>query len=700
MLVTNITPGESAKHPFFGVMCRIVSMGTGSSAVGSLDAIINSATDAIVTANSRGDIVTWNPAAERLFGYAETEIVGQSLTTLIPSRFRDAHEAGLSRVVETGETRILGRTVEVWGVRKDGSEFPIELSLATWMDGKERFFSGIIRDITERTAISHALTASEQRLDAILQSASDAVVSIDADGKVALWNARAAEMFGHTSEEMLGQTLDAIIPERFRGAHAEGLRRVGSGGDRHVIGRTVELWGLRKDQTEFPIELSLATWDVDGDRFYSGIIRDISERATMTSALAVSEQRLDAILQSATDAVVSIDATGHVVLWNAGAAEMFGYTPEEMVGETLEAIIPDQFRAAHVEGVERVSLGGEQRVIGKTVELSGLDRDGREFPIELSLATWEVDGERFFSGIIRDITERKVAEQAVHLANKSLNEKNEQLEALSAKLAKYLSRQVYDSIFEGKTEVQVKSYRKELTVFFSDIEGFTDLTDRLEAEQISEILNSYLSEMARVADVCGGTVDKFIGDGIMIFFGDPESRGRKNDAFACVRMALRMRRRIQELRREWEQVIGPEPLHVRMGINTGYCTVGNFGSEDRLDYTIVGGAVNTASRLESTAGPDQIQISHSTYTLIKDEIYCRPLGDQGLKGISHPLRTYEVVGEYADLDMENLIEAKIGDFNLTLDPKTLDPESAAQARTALRKALAALDVDTDLTNVD
>lgn len=309
----------------------------------------------------------------------------------------------------------------------------------------------------------------------------------------------------------------------------------------------------------------------------------------------------------------------------------------------------------------------------------------------MSLATWEVGGHRFFSGIIRDITERKTAEQALHLANKSLNEKNAQLEALSGKLAKYLSRQVYDSIFEGRTEVQVKSYRKELTVFFSDIQGFTDMTDRLEAEVLSEILNTYLSEMSRIADECGGTVDKFIGDGIMIFFGDPESHGRKADALACVRMALRMKERALELREKWMDHIGPSPLRIRMGINTGYCTVGNFGSEDRLDYTIVGGAVNVASRLEETAGSDQIQISHSTYSLVKDEIYCRPIGDVKLKGLSHELRTYEVVGDFDSLPTEQRIEAVMDGLNLTLDPTGLGPVQAKRAREALKAALDALE---------
>lgn len=529
------------------------------------------------------------------------------------------------------------------------------------------------------------------RLDAIVRSASDAIVTADSNGIIVSWNPAAERMFGHKEADIVGAPLTKIIPARFREAHEAGIARVVKSGQTTIVGKTVELSGLRSDGTEFPIELSLATWVDGGDRFFSGIIRDITERSEITHALAVSEQRLGAILESANDAVISIDAQGTVALWNQAATDMFGYSADEMMGEHLDTIIPKRFRHQHAEGLERVGAGGEHHVIGKTVELAALDRSGHELPIELSLATWEVSGERFYSGIIRDITERKVAEHALTIANKTLNEKKEQLEALSAKLAKYLSRQVYDSIFEGKTDVQVQSYRKELTVFFSDIEGFTDLTDRLEAEQISEILNSYLSEMARIADECGGTVDKFIGDGIMIFFGDPETRGRKQDALACVRMALKMRERITELRRSWSEVSGPDPLHVRIGINTGYCTVGNFGSEDRLDYTIVGGAVNAASRLESTAAPDQIHVSHSTYSLIKDEIYCRPLGEVDLKGISHRMQTYEVVGEFKDLPTAHRIEAEFGDFNLSLDPHGLDPKSAERAREALRSALAALE---------
>lgn len=531
---------------------------------------------------------------------------------------------------------------------------------------------------------------STSSFQAIFESANDGIITADDKGLIVSWNPAAAEMFGHTAQAVVGQPLWEIVPERFRSAHTAGMTRVVETGETHIIGETVEVFGLHQKGHEFPIELSLATWFEDGQRFFSGIVRDISSRVEMMAELQESEERLQAIMRSASDAIISIDESGHVALWNSGATEIFGWTEQEMLGETLTSIIPERFRDGHSEGIERVSGGGEHHVIGKTVELAGLHRDGRELPIELSLATWTVGEKRFFSGIIRDITERKRTEHALQLANKSLNEKNDQLEALSVKLAKYLSRQVYSSIFEGRTDVQVKSYRKELTVFFSDIAGFTDLTDRLEAEVLSEILNTYLSEMSRIADEFGGTIDKFIGDGIMIFFGDPETRGRKEDAVACVRMAMAMRERLVELREVWMSHLGPSPMHIRIGINTGYCTVGNFGSEDRMDYTIVGGAVNVASRLEETAGPDQLQISHTTYALVKDEIYCRPLGDVKVKGVSHELRTYEVVGDIDSLGPGERIEAAAQGFNLVLDPHSLSPEEAERARETLQSALEAL----------
>ncbi|MCP4697461.1 MAG: adenylate/guanylate cyclase domain-containing protein [Gammaproteobacteria bacterium] len=302
-------------------------------------------------------------------------------------------------------------------------------------------------------------------------------------------------------------------------------------------------------------------------------------------------------------------------------------------------------------------------------------------PIELSLATWAIENKRFFSGIIRDITERKHAQNLLqeskntlqkqahelHEINRLLDIKNAQQEALSAKLAKYLSHQVYNSIFSGQKDVRVESCRKKLTVFFSDIQGFTELTDSMEPEGLCVLLNNYLNEMSAIALRSEGTLDKFIGDAIMIFFGDPETKGEKADALACVRMALEMQKQITRLEEIWtDRGIISKPFKVRMGINTGFCTVGNFGSDHRLDYTIVGGHVNLASRLEGHAEPKQILISHETYALVKDAILCEPRGEIKIRGMAYPVQTYQVIDARENLKSGEF-KKEFDGFSLSID---------------------------------
>jgi len=223
---------------------------------------------------------------------------------------------------------------------------------------------------------------------------------------------------------------------------------------------------------------------------------------------------------------------------------------------------------------------------------------------------------------------------------------------MADKLAKYLSPQVYRSIFTGDKDVKLESYRKRLTVFFSDIKDFTKATDSMESEALTSLLNEYLNEMSKIALQYGGTIDKYIGDAIMIFFGDPESRGAKEDALACVNMALAMRTRMEHLRSVWTELGIEYPLHVRMGINTGYCTVGNIGSEDRMDYTIIGGEVNLASRLESLAQEDTILVSYETYALIKSHIRCEKMGTTTVKGIAYPVNVYQVIDSFEKLGID------------------------------------------------
>lgn len=236
---------------------------------------------------------------------------------------------------------------------------------------------------------------------------------------------------------------------------------------------------------------------------------------------------------------------------------------------------------------------------------------------------------------------------------KLIKSQKDRLEKLSEKLSRYLSPQLYKSIFEGTQDVTLASYRKKLTVFFSDIKGFTEITDSMESENLTILLNEYLNEMSAIALKYEGTIDKFIGDAIMVFFGDPESKGDKTDALNCVSMAIEMRNRMQALNEKWKRQ-GISELSIRMGINTGYCTVGNIGSNDRMDYTIIGGQVNLASRLESLAEPDQILITSQTYALVNDRIFCREKSKVKVKGIAYPVQTYEVIDFYENLESDRL----------------------------------------------
>jgi len=224
-----------------------------------------------------------------------------------------------------------------------------------------------------------------------------------------------------------------------------------------------------------------------------------------------------------------------------------------------------------------------------------------------------------------------------------LAEKSTALEVLSGKLAKYLAPQVYNSIFTGRQDVRIASERKKLTVCFSDIAGFTETADKMESEELTQLLNHYLTEMSRIASVHGATIDKYVGDAIVMFFGDPESRGVREDALACVTMALAMQRRMTELAQVWRDTGMETPLRCRIGIHTDYCTVGNFGSEDRMDYTIIGGAVNLASRLEHEAQPGTVLISYETFAQVKDEIHCEEQGRIQVRGIAYPVAIYRVV---------------------------------------------------------
>ena len=258
--------------------------------------------------------------------------------------------------------------------------------------------------------------------------------------------------------------------------------------------------------------------------------------------------------------------------------------------------------------------------------------------------------------------------KALHLAKHQIQSQREQSISLSHKLAKYLSPQVWQSIFTGERDVRLETQRKRLTIFFSDIKGFTELSEEMEPEGLTELLNNYFNEMSQIALKYGGTIDKFIGDSIMIFFGDPTSRGAKEDTLACVSMAIEMRKHMKILRQKWKSKGIKTPLQIRIGISTGFSTVGNFGAENRMDYTIIGKEVNLASRLESLCEPGEILVSYETFSLIKNKVMCRDKGEITVKGFARPVPIYQIVDLRRDIGAgQSFIEHETEGFAMYLD---------------------------------
>jgi len=242
---------------------------------------------------------------------------------------------------------------------------------------------------------------------------------------------------------------------------------------------------------------------------------------------------------------------------------------------------------------------------------------------------------------------------------KKVEERTETIENLNEKMKHYLSPQLYASIVGGDRDASLeKHYRKKLTIFFSDIMNFTVITESMEPEDLSSLLNTYLDNMAVIAGKYGGTIDKYVGDAVMVFFGDPVFTSDKDHAVRAVKMAMDMQKRLAELRIEWADKGITNLFHSRMGVNTGFCTIGNFGSEAKMDYTIIGNNVNLAARYESACKPDSVLISYETYMLVRDEIECREEGEYTLKGIEKPVKAFTPIRIMNEVKKTKVIEIK------------------------------------------
>ena len=416
------------------------------------------------------------------------------------------------------------------------------------------------------------------------------------------------------------------------------------------------------------------------------VFRDtaIEVRKTNLREINLAQRRLTDAIESISEGFSLYDPDDRLVVCNSRYHELLypGMSDVMQPGMSFEAVIRGAVERGLVEEVHNFDSVddwvAERLQRHRNPSGTYIQQRGKQQWIQIGERRTEDGG---YVAVYTDITEVKDREE-------ELAKKSNALEQLSNQLAKYLSPQIYDSIFHSKEEVKVASSRKKLTVFFSDIADFTETADRLQSEELTQLLNHYLTEMSQIALEYGATIDKYVGDAIVIFFGDPETKGVKEDALACVKMAIAMRKRMDELQHIWRESGIERPLHCRMGIHTDFCTVGNFGSETRMDYTIVGGGVNLASRLETSAIPGEILISYETFAHVGDQIACEERGEIEVKGIAYPVATYHVVNSYEDLGRERRhFREEHPNVKVDLDLDAMTSEDRGQAAEILRRAM-------------
>ena len=262
-----------------------------------LRAVVETAVDGVILIDAQGSVLMFNPACEKLFQYAADEVIGQNVKVLMPALYRDSHDGYLGNYHRTGERKIIGIGREVLGRRKDGSTFPMHISVGeTKQDEGSSIFVGILHDLTERERVEGILRESAAQLRAVVDTAVDGVIMIDANGRILKFNPACEKLFRYQADEVIGANVKMLMPEPYRSGHDGYIRNFVTTGEKKIIGIGREVIGRRKDGSTFPMDLSVGEAKQDGSSIFVGVIHDLTDRKR-TEAQLIQAQKMEAVGQ-------------------------------------------------------------------------------------------------------------------------------------------------------------------------------------------------------------------------------------------------------------------------------------------------------------------------------------------------------------------------------------------------------------------
>jgi PAS domain S-box-containing protein len=383
------------------------------------EGIVRISEDAIISIDKAQVITMFNDGAEKTFGYTAAEIIGQRIEVLVPARFGAVHHRHVENFGGSPDSlRAMNERGAIFGRRKDGSEFPAEASISKFEVGGEKVLTVRLRDITARVHAEEAVKLSQARFEGIVRISEDAIISIDNNQNITMFNDGAEKIFGYSAKEIIGKRIEALVPDRFGSVHHRYVETFGSSPDAlRAMNERGAIHGKRKDGSEFPAEASISKFEVGGEKVLTVRLRDITARMRAEEAVRLSQARFEGIVRISEDAIISIDNNQTITMFNDGAEKIFGYAATEIIGRRIEALVPDRFGSVHHKYVENFGASPDAlRAMNERGAIYGKRKDGSEFPAEASISKFEVGGEKVLTVRLRDITERMKAEEAVRLS--------------------------------------------------------------------------------------------------------------------------------------------------------------------------------------------------------------------------------------------------------------------------------------------